>query len=70
MNNMASATGAAGNVIAGIASFIIPGLGQLLQGRVGAAFFFFILCAVLWAFLLGWVVNLGSAFGAATYTNG
>lgn len=31
--------GSSGNVIAALASFFIPGLGQLIQGRPFAAFF-------------------------------
>ena len=36
--------GSGGNVLAAICSFFIPGLGQLVQGRVLAALLFF-LCA-------------------------
>ncbi len=39
---MSEGRGSAGNVIAALASFFIPGLGQLLQGRVIQALFFFI----------------------------
>jgi len=60
-------TGSGGNVLAGIASFFIPGLGQLLQGRVGAGVVHFILSFVLWFLLLGWIVHLASAVGAATW---
>ncbi|MCE2571234.1 hypothetical protein [Motilimonas eburnea] len=34
--------GSAGNVIAAICSFFIPGLGQLVQGRILAALLFFL----------------------------
>lgn len=54
--------GSAGNVVAAIASFAIPGLGQLAQGRVGAAFGFglaALFCALLWA-ALGFVAMLFS----------
>ena len=35
-------------MIAAIVSFFIPGLGQLVQGRVLAALFFLVLAGVLW----------------------
>lgn len=37
--------GSAGNVIAALASFFIPGLGQLVQGRILAAILFFVFVA-------------------------
>ena len=55
------------NVIAGIASAFIPGLGQLVQGRLFAAFIHFFLFVVLWCVLLGWVMHIYSAYNAATY---
>ena len=45
---MTAGQGSSGNVIAAIASFFIPGLGQLVQGRILAALFFLVLAAVLW----------------------
>ena len=59
--------GSTGNVIAALASFFIPGLGQLLQGRIGTALVHFVLGAVLWFFLLGWVAHLWSTIDAARY---
>ncbi len=59
--------GSGGNVIAALCSFFIPGLGQLLQGRLLLAIFQFILSAVLWIVLLGWVVHLWSIISAATF---
>ncbi|MEA2690988.1 MAG: hypothetical protein QOJ16_375 [Acidobacteriota bacterium] len=59
--------GSTGNVIAALASFCIPGLGQLLQGRIGRAFFHFIMGVVLWFFLLGWLAHIWSAINAARY---
>ncbi|MDD5199452.1 MAG: hypothetical protein PHC88_06575 [Terrimicrobiaceae bacterium] len=38
---MAEGRGSAGNVIAALASFFIPGLGQLIQGRILPALLFF-----------------------------
>jgi TM2 domain-containing membrane protein YozV len=59
--------GSTGNVIAALCSFFVPGLGQLLQGRVFMALIQFILAGVLWFFWLGWIVHLGSAIDAALY---
>ena len=59
--------GSAGNVIAALASFFVPGLGQLLQGRLIKAVIMFCLAAVLWFFLLGWIIHLWSILDAATY---
>lgn len=60
--------GSAGNVIAALASFFIPGLGQLLQGRLFTAVMHFVLASVLWFFLLGWIIHLWSILDAATFT--
>ena len=57
--------GSAGNVIAALASFFIPGLGQLLQGRLVRAAVQFVLAAILWWFLLGWIIHLWSILDAA-----
>ena len=62
--------GSAGNVRAGIASFIIPGLGQLVQGRLFAAIFMFILSGAIWIIsfgTLGWIGHLIAALHAALY---
>ena len=59
--------GSTGNVIAALASFFIPGLGQLLQGRLGMAVLQFALAIVLWLFLLGWVIHLWSILDAALW---
>lgn len=40
--------GSTGNVIAAACSFFVPGLGQLVQGRVLAAVLFLIMAGVLW----------------------
>lgn len=61
------ARGSAGNVIAALCSFFIPGLGQLLQGRWLLAAFMFVLTAVLWIILLGWVIHLWSIIDAALW---
>jgi TM2 domain-containing membrane protein YozV len=59
--------GSAGNVIAALSSFFIPGLGQLVQGRVLMALVQFVLAGVLWFFLLGWAVHLWSVVDAAMW---
>lgn len=59
--------GSCGNVIAALASFFIPGLGQLLQGRWLLAGFMFIMTALLWLILLGWIIHLWSIVDAAIY---
>lgn len=59
--------GSAGNVIASLASFFIPGLGQLLQGRLVIAVIQFVLAGILWFVLLGWVIHLWSVLDAALW---
>jgi TM2 domain-containing membrane protein YozV len=59
--------GSAGNVIAALASFFIPGLGQLLQGKVLKAIIMFLLAGLLWYFLLGWIIHLWSIIDAALF---
>jgi len=59
--------GSTGNVIAALASFFIPGLGQLLQGRLFIAIVQFVLAFVLWFILLRWVIHLWSILDAALW---
>jgi TM2 domain-containing membrane protein YozV len=69
--------GSTGNVIAAICSFFVPGLGQLVQGRVlSAMMWFFAACiafAVTWLMTLslfpfGWfVVSIFACINAAMY---
>jgi TM2 domain-containing membrane protein YozV len=59
--------GSTGNVIAALASFFIPGLGQLLQGRPLIAAVMFVLAGILWFFWLGWVIHLWSIIDAALW---
>jgi TM2 domain-containing membrane protein YozV len=59
--------GSTGNVIAALASFFIPGLGQLLQGRILMAAIQFCLGAILWVIWLGWIVHLWSIVDAALF---
>ncbi|GMV28772.1 MAG: hypothetical protein AMXMBFR59_08970 [Rhodanobacteraceae bacterium] len=64
---MSNGQGSAGNVIAAICSFFIPGLGQLVQGRLLMAIVQFVLAAVLWLIMLGWVIHLWSILDAALF---
>ena len=64
---MSSGQGSTGNVLAAICSLFIPGLGQLVQGRVFMALVMFVLAAVLWIVWLGWVIHLWSIVDAAMY---
>lgn len=62
--------GSTGNVIAALASFFIPGLGQLIQGRPGKALFHLVLAGALWLVsfgTLGWVMHIWSAVEAARW---
>ncbi len=59
--------GSVGNVIAALASFFIPGLGQLLQGRLLFALFLFVATTLLWFFWLGWITHLWAIIDAALF---
>jgi TM2 domain-containing membrane protein YozV len=59
--------GSTGNVIAALASFFIPGLGQLIQGRLVRAAIQFVLAAVLWLIWMGWIIHLWSILDAALW---
>ena len=59
--------GSTGNVIAAVCSFFIPGLGQLVQGRPLLALVMFVLAALLWLVLLGWIIHLWSIIDAAIW---
>lgn len=60
--------GSTGNVIAAVCSFFIPGLGQLVQGRLIAAVVQFVLAALLWLIWMGWIVHIYSIVDAARWT--
>ncbi|WP_413625019.1 hypothetical protein [Luteibacter sp. Lutesp34] len=64
---MSEGQGSTGNVLAAICSFFIPGLGQLVQGRVFKALIMFVLAALLWVIWLGWIIHLWSIVDAAMY---
>jgi len=59
--------GSAGNVVAALCSFFIPGLWQLLQGRLLLAAVQFVAAAALWLIWLGWIVHLWSILDAALF---
>jgi TM2 domain-containing membrane protein YozV len=59
--------GSTGNVIAALASFFVPGLGQLIQGRLIMAGIMFVLAALLWLIWLGWIIHLWSILDAALW---
>jgi TM2 domain-containing membrane protein YozV len=67
MSTSETGQGSAGNVIAAIASFFVPGLGQLFQGRLLAAIIHFLLTGALWFVLLGWLMHLWSVVDAARW---
>ena len=66
-NLVASGNVSGGNVLAALCSFFIPGLGQLLQGRLGIAIIQFVLAFILWFILLGWLIHLWSIIDAAKF---
>jgi TM2 domain-containing membrane protein YozV len=59
--------GSSGNVIAALASFFYPGLGQLVQGRVLAALLHFVVGSLLWLVWLGWLMHIISCIEAARW---
>ena len=61
------AQGSTGNVVAALASAVLPGLGQLAQGRVFAAAVFFLLFAALWVVWLGWLIHIVACIDAARW---
>jgi TM2 domain-containing membrane protein YozV len=65
-----SEQGSSGNVIAAFASLIVPGLGQLLQGRFWRGLLHFTLAIALWLLLLlGPVMHVWSCVNAARFHN-
>lgn len=67
---MSTGRGTAGNVISALCSLALPGLGQLVQGRVLAALLFFVAAGVVWFIsfgLLGWVMHLWACVDAALW---
>lgn len=69
-----SGQGSGGNVIAAICNVFFPGLGQLVQGRILAAIFFFLGMVISWALVwiaIGWllvpIVYIWSIIDAAKF---
>ena len=57
-------------IIAGVLSLILPGLGQIYNGRVLAGIMWLIFASGLWfgtGFLLGWILHLVAAYCAYSY---
>jgi len=50
-----------------LVSFFIPGLGQLIQGRVLAALLHFVVTGLLWLVWLGWLGHIFSCIDAARW---
>jgi len=68
--NTSAGQGSTGNVIAALCSFFLPGLGQLVQGRIMAALFYLVLTGILWlvTFTLGgWIGHVLACIDAAVY---
>ncbi|PTN11344.1 DUF6677 family protein [Nitrosomonas aestuarii] len=66
--------GSGGNVLAAICSFLIPGLGQLVQGRALPALLFFLVVSTNYFFavliipaVIGGVIHLWSVLDAARF---
>lgn len=62
-----SSKGSTGNVIAALCSFFIPGLGQLIQGRIFKGAIYFISTGLFWFILMGWLPHLLSIIDAARF---
>jgi TM2 domain-containing membrane protein YozV len=60
--------GSTGNVLAAICSFFIPGLGQLVQGRIIAAIILFLVSGFLWLVWLGWLGHIIACVDAALWS--
>jgi TM2 domain-containing membrane protein YozV len=70
MQDSTTGRGSGGNVVAAIASLLVPGLGQLAQGRIFSAFLMFIVSGILWVVtfgLLGWLGHILAALDAALW---
>jgi TM2 domain-containing membrane protein YozV len=55
------------NFIPALMSFFIPGLGQLIQGRLVAALLYFVVTLALWVFFLGWLGHIIACIDAARW---
>ena len=59
--------GSGGNVVAALCSLLIPGLGQLLQGRFFTAVATFWLAFFMWFLMMGWLIHLLACLDAAKF---
>jgi len=69
-NGSTPGQGSAGNVLAAFASLLIPGLGQLLQGRLLMGVLFFVVAGIVWFIslgTLGWIIHLFACLNAALW---
>lgn len=64
---MSTGQGSGGNVIAALCSLILPGLGQLLQGRILPAILFFVGMGIAWIFWAGLIIHLWACVNAALW---
>jgi TM2 domain-containing membrane protein YozV len=70
MEQSATGRGSGGNVIAALASLVVPGLGQLAQGRIVSALLLAAFSTILWVLsfgLLGWVGHILASLDAALW---
>lgn len=58
MEHSRTGQGSAGNVIAALCSLFIPGLGQLVQGRLGSALLWFLAACVAGG--VTWLITVGT----------
>jgi TM2 domain-containing membrane protein YozV len=62
-----SGPGVTARGIAALCSLCVPGLGQLIQGRIAAALLFFFSSLVLWCCCLGWIPHAWAVIDAAIW---
>ena len=53
------------DMIAGLASLLIPGAGQIMQGDIVKGILLFLAAVVLWSIWLGWLIHIVAAYLAA-----
>ena len=63
--------GSGGNVIAAVCSVFIPGLGQLVQGRILPALLFFVFAGISYGLIVTWplgaLIHLWAIINAARF---
>ena len=67
---MGNGQGSGGNVMAAVCSFFLPGLGQLVQGRMLSAVLWFLGTGLLWVVsfgFLGWLGHVLACYNAAVW---